>query len=128
MIVAGDADLDKLVETLREASFYNAGQDCTAACRIFADRAIVPLLTDKLEAMVASLVYGRPERDDVEFGPVVSARQQERVAGFVDRARASGADIMQGRVTETKGYFYPPTLVAARSRRRSCRRRSSARW
>ena len=38
VIVCADADLDKLVETLREASFYNAGQDCTAACRIFVDQ------------------------------------------------------------------------------------------
>lgn len=113
VIVAADADLDKLVETLREASFYNAGQDCTAACRIFADRFVVQSLTDKLQDMVESLIYGRPDRDDVEFGPVISARQQERVAGFVDRARAAGAEIIQGVPAETEGYFYPPTLVSA---------------
>ncbi|RYE60644.1 MAG: aldehyde dehydrogenase family protein, partial [Hyphomicrobiales bacterium] len=58
VIVAADADLDKLVETLREASFYNAGQDCTAACRIFVERSVADTLTRKLEAMVGSLVYG----------------------------------------------------------------------
>src|SRR5690606_31105310 len=83
VIVGEDADLEKLVETLREASFYNAGQDCTAACRIFAHRNVVQALTDKLQAMIASLVYGAPEREDVEFGPVISARQLERVDGFV---------------------------------------------
>ncbi|PXA96889.1 gamma-aminobutyraldehyde dehydrogenase [Nostoc sp. 3335mG] len=113
VIVAADADLDKLVETLREASFYNAGQDCTAACRIFADRRIAQTLTQKLEAMVSSLVYGRPERDDVEFGPLISARQQERVAGFVERARAGGADVVSGTAAETPGFFHAPTLVAA---------------
>lgn len=113
VIVAADADLDKLVETLREASFYNAGQDCTAACRIFADKAIAQTLTDRLETMLGSLVYGRPERDDVEFGPVISARQHERVAGFVDRARSSGADVMQGRAADKDGFFFAPTLVAA---------------
>lgn len=113
VIVAADADLDKLVETLREASFYNAGQDCTAACRIFVEKPVAQALTDKLQAMVGSLVYGRPERDDVEFGPLISARQRERVAGFVDRARTSGADIIQGTAAETDGFFFAPTLVAA---------------
>ncbi|MEO8756656.1 MAG: aminobutyraldehyde dehydrogenase [Devosia sp.] len=113
VIVCADADLDKLVAVLREASFYNAGQDCTAACRIFAERSIVQTLTDKLETMIGSLVYGRPERDDVEFGPLISARQQERVAGFVDRAARAGAEIMQGSKADPSGYFFAPTLVAA---------------
>ncbi|MCP8883179.1 aminobutyraldehyde dehydrogenase [Devosia sp. XJ19-1] len=113
VIVCADADLDKLVETLREASFYNAGQDCTAACRILAHRDVVQPLTDRLEAMIGALVYGRPERDDVEFGPVISARQHERVDGFVERARAEGYDVMQGAKAETEGYFFSPTLVAA---------------
>lgn len=113
VIVAADADLDKLVETLREASFYNAGQDCTAACRIFVEKPVAQALTDKLQTMVGSLVYGAPERDDVEFGPLISARQRERVAGFVDRARTSGADIIQGTAAEADGFFFAPTLVAA---------------
>ena len=113
VIVCEDADLDRLVDTLREASFYNAGQDCTAACRIFAHRNVVQALTDKLEAMIGSLVYGRPDRDDVEFGPVISARQQERIEGFVSRAGAEGYDVMQGNVAETRGYFFSPTLIAA---------------
>jgi aminobutyraldehyde dehydrogenase len=112
VIVAADADLDKLVETLREASFYNAGQDCTAACRIFVERSVERELVDKLEAMVGSLVYGRPERDDVEFGPLISARQKERVAGFVERARAEG-DVISGPAAGDVGFFHAPTLVRA---------------
>lgn len=113
VIVAADADLDKLVETLREASFYNAGQDCTAACRIFVERPVAEALTGKLETMLESLVYGQPERDDVEFGPVISGRQLERVAGFVERAKGSGYDVMAGAAAETGGFFHAPTLVAA---------------
>jgi len=114
VIVCADADLDKLVETLREASFYNAGQDCTAACRILADKSIVQPLTGKLEAMVASLIYGLPESDDAEFGPLISARQLERVGGFVERAGKEGADVIQGAAAPGNGgYFFAPTLVAA---------------
>lgn len=114
VIVLKDADLDAVVETLREASFYNAGQDCTAACRVFADRSIAETLTRRLGDMVESLVYGEPERDDVEFGPLISASQQARVAGFVDRARADGAEIVAGGAQpEGAGFFYQPTLVRA---------------
>ncbi|WP_316358282.1 aminobutyraldehyde dehydrogenase [Devosia sp.] len=113
VIVCEDADLDKLVETLREASFYNAGQDCTAACRIFAHASLIQALTDKLQAMIGTLIYGHPERDNVEFGPVISARQLERVDGFVSRARASGCDVMQGAAAGPEGYYFSPTLVAA---------------
>lgn len=113
VIVAEDADLDKLVETLREASFYNAGQDCTAACRIFVQQSIARPLTDRLETLVGSLVYGQPERDEVEFGPLINARQRDRVSGFIDRARQSGADVIQGRSADPEGFFFAPTLVAA---------------
>jgi aminobutyraldehyde dehydrogenase len=102
VIVCADADVDTLVETLREASFYNAGQDCTAACRIFVDKSIAQTVTDKLSGMIGSLVYGAPERNDVEFGPLV------------DRARTAGADIVAGGAApEGEGYYYQPTLVAA---------------
>lgn len=114
VIVLKDADLDVLVETLREASFYNAGQDCTAACRIFVDRAIVSDLNARMRGMVDSLVYGAPERDDVEFGPLISKAQQERVAGFVSRAQSAGADILSGgSMGEGDGFFHEPTLVQA---------------
>ena len=113
VIVCADADLDKLVTTLREASFYNAGQDCTAACRIFVHRSIAQELTDKLEALLGALVFGQPERDDVEFGPVISARQLERIEGFISRARSGGADVMQAPLDEPAGYFCAPTLIAA---------------
>lgn len=114
VIVCKDADIDTLVDTLREASFYNAGQDCTAACRIFVDKSIARDVTDKLSAMIGSLVYGGPKQDDAEFGPLITAAQRERVAGFVDRARVAGADIVAGGKTPQRdGFYYEPTLVAA---------------
>ncbi|HEV7275913.1 MAG TPA: aminobutyraldehyde dehydrogenase [Devosiaceae bacterium] len=113
VIVCADADLDRLVAVLREASFYNAGQDCTAACRIFVEASIAKALTDKLAGMIGGLVYGAPERDDVEFGPVISRQQLDRVAGFVDRAARDGADIIGGAPAGDVGYFHTPTLVAA---------------
>lgn len=114
VIVCDDADIDVLVETLREASFYNAGQDCTAACRIFVDKTIAGEVTEKLGKMIGSLVYGAPAQNDVEFGPLITAAQRDRVAGFVDRARAAGAEIVAGgKAPEREGFYYEPTLVVA---------------
>ncbi|MGV3574934.1 MAG: aminobutyraldehyde dehydrogenase [Devosia sp.] len=114
VIVCEDADIDVLVETLREASFYNAGQDCTAACRVFVDKSIAQEVTDRLSAMVGSLVYGGPHQEGAEFGPLITGAQRDRVAGFVDRARTAGADIVAGGNTpDREGFYYAPTLVAA---------------
>nr|WP_306268904.1 aminobutyraldehyde dehydrogenase [Pararhizobium sp. IMCC3301] len=114
VIVLEDADLDSLVATMREASFYNAGQDCTAACRVFAAKSVADELTDRLSDMIGNLIYGAPERDDVEFGPLISATQRDRVAGFVERARDGGHDIIAGGNTPSgPGYFFEPTLVRA---------------
>lgn len=114
VIVCEDADIDVLVETLREASFYNAGQDCTAACRVFVDSKIADEVTDKLGKMIGSLVYGAPQQNDVEFGPLITEGQRERVAGFVERARAAGATVVAGgKAPEREGYYYEPTLVVA---------------
>jgi aminobutyraldehyde dehydrogenase len=114
VIVLKDADLDAVVSTMREASFYNAGQDCTAACRVLVDASVADELAAKLAEMVDSLVYGEPERDDVEFGPLISQAQQQRVAGFVERARAAGAEILAGgNIVEGPGFFHEPTLVRA---------------
>ncbi|AJY44820.1 aminobutyraldehyde dehydrogenase [Martelella endophytica] len=114
VIVAEDANLDVLVETLREASFYNAGQDCTAACRILADSRIAGELTERLEAMMDTIVFGAPERDDVEFGPVITARHRERISGFVERSKVAGGRVVTGgALPDGDGFFYPPTLVEA---------------
>ncbi|MDT0682459.1 aminobutyraldehyde dehydrogenase [Roseicyclus sp. F158] len=114
VIVMKDADLDAVASTLREASFYNAGQDCTAACRVLADAAIADELTAKLEAMVKDITWGAPNDEGVEFGPVISAAQRDRIDGFVSRAREGGAEIVVGgHAPDGNGYFFEPTLVRA---------------
>ncbi|WP_210495291.1 gamma-aminobutyraldehyde dehydrogenase [Microvirga antarctica] len=114
VIVFDDADLSGLIETLKEASFYNAGQDCTAACHIYAAAPIYDRLVSDLSAAIAKLPYGDPHDPRAEFGPLITARQRDRVAGFVDRARAGGAEVVTGgRPAARAGFFYEPTLIAA---------------
>jgi NAD-dependent aldehyde dehydrogenases len=86
VIVCDDADLDEVVNGIRTYGYYNAGQDCTAACRIYAQAGIYPKLVDALGEAVASLRFARKRDQDNEIGPLISSRQRDRVASFVERA------------------------------------------
>lgn len=72
VLVFDDADLDAVVEGIRTFGFYNAGQDCTAACRIYAQKGIYDTLVEKLGAAVGSLKTGAPEDETTELGPLSS--------------------------------------------------------
>ncbi len=114
VIVFDDANLSELVEGVRTFGFYNAGQDCTAACRIYAGKKIYEKLVAELTSATASIKVGTQKEKGVEMGPLISARQRERVAGFVDRARAQKhIEITTGGKARTgKGFFYEPTIIA----------------
>jgi aminobutyraldehyde dehydrogenase len=114
VIVFEDADLAAVVASVRMAGFYNAGQDCTAACRIYAAERIYDNLVADLGSAVRSIKYGSPEKDDSEIGPLITAKHRERVAGFVDRAVATKhVDVVAGGAPAAGGgFFYQPTLVA----------------
>ena len=73
---------------VRTFGFYNAGQDCTAACRIYAQQGIYDQLVEKLGAAVASLKMGAPEDAATELGPLSSLAHLERVSAAVEAARA----------------------------------------
>jgi aminobutyraldehyde dehydrogenase len=114
VIVFDDADLDAVVEGLRAFGYYNAGQDCTAASRIYAADGIYERLVADLSSAVAGIVYDAADDAVNEIGPLISARQRERVAGFVDRARALGhVEVTTGgAVAGDNGFYYAPTVVA----------------
>ena len=113
VLVFDDADMDALAETIKLAGYFNSGQDCTAATRLIVmgdgyDRAL-----EALVPAVESIKVGDPASDpELDMGPMVSRAQQERVAGFVDRARGSGAEVAAGGETfGDRGYFYRPSIV-----------------
>ena len=114
VIVFDDADLASVVEGVRTFGFYNAGQDCTAACRIYAGKKIYVKLVAELSTAVASIKVGTQKEDGVEMGPLISARQRERVSGFVERAREQKhIEITTGgKVRIGNGFFYEPTIIA----------------
>ena len=96
-VVLDDADPAQVAAGLRIASFCNSGQDCTAAARVIATPGIYDAVLEELVPATASLRVGDPaEGDAVEMGPVVSAAQQQRVLGFLDRATSAGANLLLG--------------------------------
>jgi betaine-aldehyde dehydrogenase/aminobutyraldehyde dehydrogenase len=113
VLVFDDADLSAVADTVKMAGFFNSGQDCTAATRIIAGNRIYDNLLSELVPAVASVKVGNPADDpELDMGPLVSKAQQERVMGFVDRARGSGAQVPTGGATNgDRGFFYQPTIV-----------------
>ena len=114
VIVFDDADLDAVVAGIRMAGFYNAGQDCTAACRIYAGAKIYDKLVADLGVAVSSIKYGAPEKEDSEVGPLITGKHRERVAGFVERAVSAKhmEVVVGGKEAAGGGFFYEPTLIA----------------
>ncbi len=112
VIVFDDADIEAVVETIRGGSYFNAGQDCAQPCRIMVSDKIYDRVVADTAAAVSSIKVGSQREADVEMGPLVSAQQRERVAGFVDRARANAEIATGGEMPEGAGFFYQPTVVA----------------
>ena len=114
VIVFDDADIASVVEGVRTFGFYNAGQDCTAACRIYAGKKIYEKLVAELSSATASIKIGEQHDDGVEMGSLISERQRSRVAGFVERAAAQKhIEITTGgKISDRRGFFYEPTIVA----------------
>jgi len=114
VIVFDDADLAEVVSGVRTFGFYNAGQDCTAACRIYAGPKIYDKLVADLSSAAGSIKVGTQQEAGVEMGPLISASQRKRVAGFVERAKQQKHIEVTtgGKAGAGGGFFYAPTVVA----------------
>lgn len=114
VIIFDDADIDAAVEGIRCFGFYNAGQDCTAACRIYAQKGIYDKFVAKLGEAVSSIQYGLQENPNTELGPLITESHRERVAGFVDRAKAQPhiTVVTGGNKVSGPGFFFEPTVLA----------------
>ena len=111
VIVFDDADPAAVAAGIKIGGFWNSGQDCTAASRVVAGPKIYDKLLEELVPAVESLHVGDPaEGDAIEMGPVISKSQQERVLGFLDRAKK--ATVLTGGGTNgDRGFFVKPTVV-----------------
>jgi aminobutyraldehyde dehydrogenase len=114
VLVFDDADLDAVMEGLKIYSFYNAGQDCTAACRVYAGAKVYDKVVAGLGEVASSLRFGLADDSQNEIGPLISARQRSRVAGFVERAAGTRhMEIVAGGAPGSgTGFYFQPTIVA----------------
>jgi aldehyde dehydrogenase (NAD+) len=115
VVVLADCDIDSAVRDVAGAIFGNAGQICSAGSRLVIERSIHDAFLERLVARARAFSMGHGLRDP-ELGPLSSAEHREKVAGFVDDARARGLDIVTGgrRATDPEtreGWFYEPTIV-----------------
>jgi len=114
VIVFDDADIDAVVSGIRTFGYYNAGQDCTAACRIYADAKVYDRFVADLSSAVSSIRFNQADDTENEIGPLISKRQRDRVESFVTRAAEhKHMEITTGGKTSgEKGFFYTPTVIA----------------
>ena len=113
-IVFDDVDLERLVNGLRVGAFWNGGQDCTAASRLYVSAGRREEVAAAVAAMASSIEPQDPfENPGAALGPLVSLAHRERVHGFVERATEGGAEVLAGGELGTgTGAFYRPTVVA----------------
>lgn len=114
VIVYDDADLEAVVSGIRTFGYYNAGQDCTAACRIYAQDGIYEKLVADLTSAVSTIRYAGEDDSQNEIGPLISRRQRDRVASFVERASELGhMEVTTGGAKgSSDGFFFQPTVIA----------------
>lgn len=112
LVMFADANLEKAVPMAVGAFTQNAGQACTAGTRLFVHESIFDKVVEQLVAGVAHLKLGAPFDEDSQIGPIISAKQLERVTGYVQSGRDEGATIRAGgeRLPQP-GYFFQPTVV-----------------
>ncbi|PRY17508.1 aldehyde dehydrogenase family protein [Kineococcus rhizosphaerae] len=109
----GAQESDRLLDAVAEAAFLSGGQNCTAGSRVLVQAGVAEQLLAGLVERAAGLVVGDPADPATEVGPLVSAAARERVAGFVDRARAAGAVVHTGgSPLPGPGFGYPPTVLS----------------
>lgn len=113
-IVFDDADLEAVVEGIKTFGYYNAGQDCTAACRVYAGPKIHDRLVADLTEAVSTIRFGEADDTQNDIGPLISSKQRDRVASFVERAsELSHIEInVGGGPVDGDGFFYRPTVIS----------------
>lgn len=114
-VILDDADLDATMKGLKSVSLINNGQTCFLGSRILAPRSRYAEVVDALAGLVNGLTVGNPLDMATDIGPVVSERQRERVLGYIQDGKRSGAKLIAGGDVprdQPRGWFVEPTVFA----------------
>jgi phenylacetaldehyde dehydrogenase len=107
-----DADLDRAMDAAARGIFGNTGQVCAAGSRLFVHRSVADRVIEGIVQRARALRVAPGLSPDCEIGPVISARQRERVMGYIDSGRAEGAEVVVGgQAVQGEGYFIQPTVL-----------------
>jgi acyl-CoA reductase-like NAD-dependent aldehyde dehydrogenase len=109
VIVAADADVEATATKLAANAFAFAGQSCISVQRIYVERASYESFVQHFVPKVEALVVGDPAADDTDVGPVIDGDARERIATWIEEARASGAHVLAG---GEEGGLLRPTVIA----------------
>ncbi len=113
LIVFEDADIESAIGAAMLGNFYSSGQICSNGTRVFVHKGIKARFLSRLAERTAAIVAGDPLDDSVQFGPLVSAAQHEKVMGYIARAQAEGARLVAGGAAGNQGpLFVQPTVFA----------------
>jgi betaine-aldehyde dehydrogenase len=112
VVVFDDVDMETALETIAGTGYYNAGQDCTAATRVLASKGVYDDVVNGLSSQAQSQVVGDTLSEDTTLGPLNSARQRERVEGFLERKPDNAEIVTGGKEPDLPGFFLEPTVVA----------------
>ena len=112
VVVFDDVDMSVALETIAGTGYYNAGQDCTAATRVLTSQKVLDDVVNGLAEQAKGLVLGDTRSPDTTLGPLNSARQRERVEGFLERRPTHVEIITGGEEPDRPGFFLEPTVVA----------------
>jgi betaine-aldehyde dehydrogenase len=112
VVVFDDVEMDTVLETIAGTGYYNAGQDCTAATRVLASSKVLDDVVNGLAEQAKGYVMGDTRAPDTTLGPLNSARQRERVEGFLERKPDNAEIVTGGSEPDLPGFFLEPTVVA----------------
>ncbi|KAI9583209.1 aldehyde dehydrogenase, mitochondrial-like [Glossina fuscipes] len=114
MIVFADADMDYAVETAHNGSFFNMGQNCCAASRIFVEEKMYDEFVDRSVERATKRLLGDPFDLKVEQGPQIDEKQMKKILDLIDSGKKDGAKLLTGgaRQEGMPGYFVQPTVFA----------------
>ncbi|MGE4292313.1 MAG: aminobutyraldehyde dehydrogenase [Desulfovibrio sp.] len=112
VLVFEDADVQLVAEKASLAAYCNSGQDCTAATRVICHESLAAEVTEALVEAMRGVKVGDPFDAATQMGPMISGRQRETVAGFVQRAAAAGGKVLTGgKALDGDGHFFEPTVI-----------------
>jgi acyl-CoA reductase-like NAD-dependent aldehyde dehydrogenase len=110
VVLAPDADLDFVAKRCAVGAFYNSGQVCISVQRIYSQKQVYEPFSEKFILATEAMVVGDPLDERVDVGPMIDTKEVDRIEGWVNEARTSGAKVLTGGKRE--GAVYHPTVLA----------------